>query len=84
MRLCTLQKGLMIWKSCDTASGEVGVLVSLYNFAEAAGMMCIVGCVLCFLHVDCQGVGNSPQDSADRLRASVISAVEVMSSLRRL
>ena len=29
MRSFTLQKGLKTWKSCEVASGEVGVVVSL-------------------------------------------------------
>lgn len=44
MRLCTLQKGLKMWKNCDTASGEDGVVVILCNFAEAAVMMCCRVC----------------------------------------
>ena len=51
MRSCTLQKGLKTWKSCDVgASGEVGVVVSLCNFAEAAGMMY---CRVCALFCAC-------------------------------
>ena len=46
MRSCTLQKGLKTWKSCDIAGGKVGVVVSLCNFAEAAGMMYFRMCAL--------------------------------------
>ncbi len=46
MRSCTLQKGLKTWKSCDLASGKVGVVISLYYFPEAAGMMYCSVCAL--------------------------------------
>ena len=66
MRSCTLQKGLKTWKSCDVAVMKFSWWSLCVLLQKQLGWY-VVWCVLCFLHVDCQGVENLPQDSADRL-----------------